>query len=39
MIKDWICTDTLGTEGTKDKRYRLYLKFDAFSYTIQSDYL
>lgn len=39
MIKNWMCTDLLGAERTKDKKYRLYLQCDAFSYTIQSDYL
>lgn len=39
MIENWICTDLLGAERTKDIKYRLYLQCDAFSYTIQSDYL
>lgn len=39
MIENWICTDLFDGERTKDKKYRLYLKCDAFSYTIQSDYL
>jgi len=39
MIKNWICTDLLGAERTKDKKYRLYLQCDAFSYTIQRDCL
>lgn len=39
MIKNWMCTDLLGAERTKDKKYRLNLQCDAFSYTIQSDYI
>lgn len=39
MIENWMCTYLLAAERTKDKKYRLYLQNDAFSYTIPSDYL
>lgn len=39
MIKNRVCSDLLGAERIKVKKYRVYLQCDAFSYTIQSDYI
>lgn len=38
-MENWLCTDLLGAGRTKKKKCRLDLQRDAFSYTIQSDYL